>query len=64
MTDANGNISVAGNKPIMLSVSVDGISSTGPRAAPGTVGGPMNEMFPSFNAIAEICVSEVTNAAE
>jgi Carboxypeptidase regulatory-like domain/TonB dependent receptor len=64
MTDANGNISVAGTKPTMLSVSVDGISSTGPRAASGTVGGPMSEMFPSFNTIAEIRVSEVNNAAE
>ena len=63
-TDGNGNISVAGTKPTMLSVSLDGISSTGPRAASGTVGGPMNEMFPSFNTIAEIRVSEVNNAAE
>jgi hypothetical protein len=63
-TDANGNISVAGTKPSMLSVSIDGISSTGARAASGTVGGPMNEMFPSFNTIAEIRVSEVNNAAE
>jgi Carboxypeptidase regulatory-like domain/TonB dependent receptor len=63
-TDANGNVSVAGTKPTMLSVSIDGISSTGSRAASGTVGGPMNEMFPSFNTIAEIRVSEVNNAAE
>jgi len=63
-TDANGNISVAGTKPTMLSVSLDGISSTGARAAPGTVGGPIGEMFPSFNTIAEIRVSEVNNAAE
>ncbi|MBV8730212.1 MAG: TonB-dependent receptor, partial [Acidobacteriia bacterium] len=63
-TDANGNISVAGTKPTMLSVSLDGISSTGPRAASGTAGGPMSEMFPSFNTIAEIRVSEVNNSAE
>ena len=63
-TDANGNISVAGTKPTMLSVSIDGISSTGPRAASGTAGGPINEMFPAFNSIAEIRVSEVNNAAE
>jgi Carboxypeptidase regulatory-like domain/TonB dependent receptor len=63
-TDASGNISVAGTKPTMLSVSLDGISSTGPRAASGTSGGPINEMFPSFNTIAEIRVSEVNNAAE
>jgi len=63
-TDASGNISVAGTKPTMLSVSLDGISSTGARAASGTAGGPMNEMFPSFNTIEEIRVSEVNNAAE
>ncbi len=63
-TDASGNISVAGTKPTMLSVSLDGISSTGARAASGTAGGPMAEMFPSFNTIAEIRVSEVNNAAE
>jgi hypothetical protein len=63
-TDANGNISVAGTKPTMLSISVDGISSTTMRSAPGTVGGPMAEMFPAFNSIAEIRVSEVNNSAE
>jgi len=63
-TDATGNISVAGTKPSMLSTSIDGISSTGARAASGTAGGPMAEMFPSFNSIAEIRVSEVNNAAE
>ncbi len=63
-TDAAGNISVAGTKPSMLSASIDGISSTGPRAASGTAGGPIAEMFPAFNSIAEIRVSEVNNAAE
>jgi hypothetical protein len=63
-TDGSGNISVAGTKPTMLSASIDGISSTGSRAASGTAGGPIAEMFPSFNAIAEIRVSEVNNAAE
>ena len=58
-TDASGNISVAGTKPSMLSMSIDGISSMGPRSS-----GPLTEMFPSFNAIAEIRVSEVNNAAE
>jgi len=56
-TDASGNISVAGTKPTMLSVSIDGISSTGRS-------GPLTEMFPAFNSIAEIRVSEVNNAAE
>ncbi|HTA68531.1 MAG TPA: TonB-dependent receptor [Bryobacteraceae bacterium] len=63
-TDASGNISVAGTKPTMLSASIDGISSTGARAASGTAGGPIAEMFPSFNSIEEIRVSEVNNAAE
>jgi len=58
-TDPNGGISVAGNKPAMLSMSIDGISSMGPRTA-----GPIVEMFPSFYSIAEIKVSEVNNAAE
>ena len=58
-TDASGNISVAGTKPSMMSVSIDGISSTGARTS-----GPLTEMFPSFNAIAEIRVSEVNNSAE
>jgi hypothetical protein len=58
-TDNNGNISVAGTKPSMLSMSIDGISSMGPRTA-----GPLTEMFPSFYSIAEIKVSEVNNAAE
>jgi hypothetical protein len=54
-TDPNGGISVAGNKPAMLSMSIDGISSMGPRTA-----GPIVEMFPSFYSIAEIKVSEST----
>src|SRR5579864_3824631 len=62
-TDASGNISVAGTKPTMLSASIDGISSTGARAQSGA-GGPIAEMFPAFNSIAEIRVSEINNAAE
>jgi len=58
-TDAAGGISVSGAKPSMLSMSIDGISSMGPRTA-----GPLTEMFPSFYSIAEIKVSEVNNAAE
>jgi hypothetical protein len=58
-TDASGNISVAGNKPTMMQLSIDGISSMGPRS-----NGPLTELFPSFNAIAEIHVSEVNNTAE
>ena len=58
-TDRGGGISVAGSKPSMLSMSIDGISSMGPRTA-----GPLVELFPSFNSIAEIRVSEINNAAE
>jgi hypothetical protein len=58
-TDASGNISVVGAKPSMLSTSIDGISSIGPRTS-----APLAELFPSFNSIAEIRVSEVNNTAE
>jgi Carboxypeptidase regulatory-like domain len=58
-TDSSGNIAVAGAKPSELSVTIDGISSVGP----GTVG-PLVELFPSFNAIEEIRISETLNPAE
>jgi hypothetical protein len=57
--DASGNISVAGTTPGQISVSIDGISSVGP----GTIGA-LAEMFPSFNAIEEIRISETMNPAE
>ena len=58
-TDSNNNIMVAGALPSQLSVSVDGISSVGP----GTLGA-LSEVFPSFNAIEEIKISETLNPAE
>src|SRR5881296_2886805 len=58
-TDASGNISVVGTKPAMLSTSIDGISSIGPRTS-----APLAELFPSFDSIAEIRVSEINNSAE
>ncbi len=58
-TDANNNISVAGTMPGQISVSIDGISSVGP----GTIGA-LSELFPSFNAIEEIRISETLNPAE
>ena len=58
-TDAAGNISMIGTKPSMMSISLDGISTMAVR---GTA--PINELFPSFNSIAEIRVSEVNNNAE
>ena len=58
-TDDSGNLSVAGTTPALLSVTVDGISSVGVEYS-----GPVNEMFPSFNSIEEIRVSESNNNAE
>ena len=58
--DNNNNISVAGATTSQLSFSIDGISSVGP----GSTAGPMTEMFPSFNAIEEIRISENLNPAE
>ena len=58
-TDASGNISVAGNKPAMLSMTLDGISTSSAKT-----GAPIAELFPSFEGIAEIRVSEINNTAE
>ena len=58
-TDDSGNLSVMGTTPALLSVTVDGISSVGVEYS-----GPINEMFPSFNSIEEIRVSESNNNAE
>lgn len=57
--DNNNNISVAGAGPSQLSISMDGISSVGP----GTLGA-LAELFPSFNSIEEIKISENLNPAE
>lgn len=57
--DNSGDISVAGARPAQLSVSVDGISTMSPRGS-----APIAELFPSFDAIAEIHVSETNNSAE
>lgn len=58
-TDDSGNLSVVGTTAALLSVTVDGISSVGVEYS-----GPVNEMFPSFNSIEEIRVSESNNNAE
>ncbi len=58
-TDPNGNISVAGTLPTQLSLTIDGISSVGPET-----NGAITELFPSFNAIEEIRISETINPAE
>jgi outer membrane receptor protein involved in Fe transport len=58
-TDDSGNLAVMGATPALLSVTIDGISSVGVEYS-----GPVNEMFPSFNSIEEIRVSESGNNAE
>ena len=64
-SDANGNISVAGTLPTQLSMSIDGISTMGPGNFLGAGGGAaISELFPSFNAIAEIRIGETINSAE
>ena len=58
-TDDSGQLSVSGTTAALLSVTIDGISSVGVEYS-----GPVNEMFPSFNSIEEIRVSESNNGAE
>jgi hypothetical protein len=58
-TDANNNIAVSGASQSQLSFSIDGISSVGPGSL-----GALAEMFPSFNSIEEIRISENLNPAE
>jgi hypothetical protein len=53
------NIEVAGAMPSQLSLTIDGISSVGPGSL-----GALAELFPSFNAIEEIKISESLNPAE
>ena len=58
-TDDTGNLAVLGTTAALLSITLDGISSVGVEYS-----GPVNEMFPSFNSIEEIRVSESNNNAE
>ena len=58
-TDSTGNISIAGAKPSLLSVTIDGISTMNVESS-----APSAELFPSFNSIEEIRVSQNGNAAE
>jgi len=58
-TDDSGELVVDGATAALLSVTIDGISSVGVEYS-----GPVNEMFPSFNSIEEIRVSESNNGAE
>ena len=58
-TDDSGNLTVAGATPALMSYTIDGISSVNVESS-----GPINELFPSFNSIEEIRVSETNNNAE
>src|SRR5580658_4952771 len=57
--DNANSIQVAGAGPSQLSITIDGISTGGP----GTLGA-LSELFPSFNSIEEIKISEDLNPAE
>ena len=57
--DDNSNLVVAGTTPALMSYAIDGISSVNVELS-----GPLNELFPSFNSISEIRVSESNNNAE
>jgi hypothetical protein len=58
-TDDSGDLVIAGATPALISITLDGISSVDVENS-----GPINELFPSFNSIAEIRVSETNNNAE
>ena len=58
-TDDDGNLVIAGATPALISITLDGISSVDVENS-----GPIDELFPSFNSIAEIRVSETNNNAE
>lgn len=58
-TDASGALAIAGATPALLSYTLDGISSVNVELS-----GPIAELFPSFNSIAEIHVNESNNNAE
>jgi hypothetical protein len=57
--DDNNNLAIAGTTPALMSFTIDGISSVDVENS-----GPIAELFPSFNSISEIRVSETNNNAE
>src|SRR5262245_6941306 len=57
--DRGGNISVAGGQPYTTSFSLDGVSTQLVRS-----GGPVRDLFPSVEGIAEFKVSSINNNAE
>ena len=58
-TDGSGALAIAGATPALLSYTLDGIASVNVELS-----GPIAELFPSFNSIAEIHVNETNNNAE
>src|SRR5436309_5116139 len=57
--DNSGQISVAGSTIDMVGITIDGISTQSARNS-----APIAELFPSFDSISEIRVSEINNTAE
>src|SRR5215510_10365618 len=57
--DRGGNVSVAGGQPYTTSFSLDGVSTQSVRS-----GGPVRDLFPSVEGIAEFKVSSINNNAE
>ncbi len=57
--DNSGNLSLAGSQRYSTSVTIDGISTVSVRS-----NGPIGELFPSTESIAEIRVSQINNNAE
>jgi hypothetical protein len=57
--DDSGGLDIAGATSAMTSVTLDGISSVDVESS-----SPLDELFPSFNSISEIRVSETNNNAE
>jgi len=57
--DNSGNLSLAGSQRYSTTVTIDGISTVSVRS-----NGPIGELFPSVESIAEIRVSQINNNAE
>ncbi|MEO6725694.1 MAG: carboxypeptidase-like regulatory domain-containing protein [Blastocatellia bacterium] len=57
--DNSGGLSLAGSQRYSTSVTIDGISTVSVRS-----NGPISELFPSVESIAEIRVSQINNNAE
>lgn len=57
--DNSGSLSLAGSQRYSTTVTIDGISTVSVRS-----NGPINELFPSVESIAEIRVSQINNNAE